>query len=87
MTSDLDTRISVHKQYLIPGFSKRYGVHLLVHAERFETMPEAIKREKQLKKWSRARKIALIETNNPSWRDLYSELSGLVDPASIPKLI
>src|SRR5262245_50701273 len=80
VTSDFISRISEHKQDLIEGFTKRYGVHRLVHIEFFETMNEAIAREKQLKKWSRARKIALIEQSNPDWRDLYLELSGLVDP-------
>jgi len=82
VTSDFITRISEHKQDLIEGFTKRYGVHRLVHIEMFPTMDEAIAREKQLKKWSRARKIALIEEDNPDWRDLYPELSGLVDPDS-----
>ena len=77
VTSDLVGRISEHKQSLIDGFTKRYGVHTLVHFEIFDEMEAAIRREKQLKKWPRARKLALIEVANPTWRDLYWEASGL----------
>ncbi len=80
MTSEIIDRISIHKQDLIEGFTKRYCVHLLVHLEFHDTMDEAIRREKQLKKWPRQRKIELIERGNPAWRDLYPEVSGLVDP-------
>ncbi len=79
VTSDIEGRISVHKQDILPGFTSRYGVHRLVHVENFDTMDEAIKREKQLKKYSRAGKIALIEKGNPGWRDLYWEMTGLID--------
>ncbi len=87
VTSDLIDRISIHKQDLVAGFTKRYGVHLLVHNEYFDTMDEAIRREKQLKKWLRRDKVALIEHSNPNWHDLYTDVYGLIDPKSIPKLI
>lgn len=74
VTSDLASRISVHKQDLVEGFTKRYAVHTLVHYELFDTMPAAIAREKQVKKFSRARKIALIEEGNPNWLDRYEEI-------------
>ena len=74
VTSDLPGRISVHKQDLVEGFTKRYRVHLLVYYELHDTMPVAIAREKQLKKFSRARKLALIEAANPDWRDLYEDV-------------
>jgi putative endonuclease len=74
VTSDLPGRVSVHKQDLIDGFSKKYGVHILVHYELFDTMQEAIAREKQLKKYSRAKKIALIEAANADWLDRYEEI-------------
>ena len=80
VTSDFVGRISVHKQDLIDGFTKRYGVHRLVYIEMHDTMVDAIKREKQLKAWRRAWKIELIERENPEWRDLYPELSGLENP-------
>lgn len=85
VTSDFVSRISLHKQNLIEGFTKRYGVHLLVYIEFHHLMPEAIKREKQIKRWRRAWKIELIERKNPSWRDLYSELSGLRVPEALQK--
>jgi putative endonuclease len=71
VTSGLFGRIAIHQQDLIDGFTKRYGVHRLVYFELFDTMPEAISREKQIKKYGRQRKIALIETKNPAWTDLY----------------
>ena len=71
VTSDLMRRIWEHKNGLIEGFTRRYGVHILVYAERHETMLAAIQREKQLKRWRRAWKIELIERSNPEWRDLY----------------
>jgi len=74
VTSDLPGRVSIHKQDLVDGFTKRYGVHTLVYYELFDTMPDAIAREKQLKKFSRARKIALIEIGNADWRDLYEDI-------------
>lgn len=74
VTSDLPGRVSVHKQDLVDGFTKRYAVHSLVYYELFDTMAEAIAREKQLKKFSRTRKIALIEAGNANWLDLYDEV-------------
>lgn len=83
VTSDLVGRISVHKQNLVKGFTKRYGVHHLVHVEYLPTMEVAIAREKQVKKLPRVEKIGLIEHANPSWRDLYQDISGLIDPATL----
>lgn len=76
VTGDLAARISIHQQDLEDGFTKRYGVHMLVHYEHFETMPDAIAREKCLKKFLRAEKLSLIETNNPHWRDLTSDVQA-----------
>ena len=76
VTGDLAARVSIHQQDLADGFTKRYGVHILVHYEHFETMPDAIAREKQLKKFLRTAKLALIETNNPHWRDLTSDVQA-----------
>jgi putative endonuclease len=87
VTSDLVGRISVHKQALLPGFTSRHGVNRLVDFENHGTMLEAIASEKQLKKCARFRKIALIEQFNPTWRDLYFEVSGLVDPDTIERLV
>ncbi|MBA2127473.1 endonuclease [Hyphomicrobium methylovorum] len=74
VTGDLAARVSIHQQDIAEGFTQRYGVHRLVHYEHFETMLNAIAREKKLKKISRAEKLGLIETANPEWRDLTSEI-------------
>ena len=73
VTSDLIQRIYQHKNSLVKGFSNRYQTHILVYFEQFDDMYEAIKREKQLKKWKRVWKLELIENFNPSWKDLYDE--------------
>jgi putative endonuclease len=74
MTDDLIRRVLEHKQGLIPGFTKIYGVKMLVYYEQTELVLSAITREKQLKKWKREWKIRLIESMNPEWKDLYNEL-------------
>lgn len=74
VTSDLIKRVWEHKNDLVEGFTKKYVVHSLAYFEQFGDMPSAITREKQLKKWNRAWKIRLIESQNPAWKDLYEEL-------------
>mgnify|MGYP006341041223 FL=1 len=74
VTSHLIQRVWQHKQDLIEGFTKKYGVHFLVYYEIHEEMQAAIQREKQLKKWNRQWKINLIEKTNPAWKDLWEEL-------------
>jgi len=74
VTSNLVQRIWQHKEGLAEGFTKKYGVKLLVWYEQHETMESAITREKALKEWQRAWKIALIEKSNPEWNDLYARL-------------
>ncbi len=76
VTSELSKRTWEHKNDMNEGFTKRYGVHQLVYFELHSDMLTAITREKQIKKWNRAWKIRLIETMNPEWRDLYSDLAG-----------
>ena len=78
MTSDLAQRVSLHKQDLIEGFTKKYRVHRLVYYEMHPTMDAAIRREKQLKEWRRLWKIRLIESMNPEWVDLFDERTGEV---------
>ena len=70
VTSHLLARMQQHRSSEIPGFTSRYAVHILARYEFFATMPEAIAREKQLKRWHRQRKINLIESENPDWSDL-----------------
>ena len=71
VTSNLPKRVWEHKNDLIKGFTRKYGVHQLVYFEQLEDMVSAITREKQLKKWNRTWKIRLIEKQNPQWKDLY----------------
>jgi putative endonuclease len=73
VTSNVFTRVNEHKEKLIGGFTSRYNVVKLVYYEEFETMPEAIAREKQIKGGSRQKKIGLIESKNPKWKDLYDD--------------
>ena len=68
------SRVSQHKNDAVAGFTKKYGVHTSVYYERHGDMMAAINREKQIKKWKRAWKLALIEKQNPTWRDLYDTL-------------
>ena len=74
VTSNLTQRVWQHKNNLVEGFTKRYGVHRLVWYEAHESMEGAITREKMLKRWKRAWKIELIDKDNPTWSDLYSTL-------------
>jgi predicted GIY-YIG superfamily endonuclease len=76
VTSNLAERAWQHREGAVPGFTKRYGCKFLVWYEPHERMDEAIGREKQIKSGSRAKKLRLIETMNPSWRDLYEDLAG-----------
>jgi putative endonuclease len=71
VTSDLIKRIWEHKNNMVEGFTKRYGIHQLVWYEVHEGMESAIEREKRLKDWKRKWKLELIESINPSWQDLY----------------
>ncbi len=74
VTSDLARRVWEHREGLIAGFTRRYGVKLLVWYEGFPAIEEAIGCEKRIKAWRRYWKIKLIEERNPEWRDLYEEL-------------
>lgn len=77
VTSNLIQRVWMHRQKCIPGFTKKYHIHLLVYFELCSDISAAIIREKKLKKWNRLWKIRLIEENNPNWNDLWSEIVGL----------
>ena len=74
VTSDLARRIWEHRNDVADGFSGRYGTHMLVYVESHESMEGAITREKQIKAWRREWKLALIERENPEWKDLYEGL-------------
>jgi len=75
VTAYLAQRIFEHRTGAIEGFTKRYGLAILVWYEVHSTMESAIRREKQIKAWKRDWKIRLIETMNPTWRDLYEDLN------------
>jgi putative endonuclease len=70
VTTNIARRVFEHKTDFKKGFTQKYNLHLLVHYEVFETITEAIEREKQLKHWKREWKIELIEKENPEWEDL-----------------
>jgi putative endonuclease len=74
VTSNLVKRTWEHKNNIVEGFTKKYGVHQLVWYELHGTMESAIIREKRLKDWKRAWKLKLIEGKNPEWRDLYETI-------------
>ncbi len=76
ITNDLTRRVYEHKSHIWRGFTAKYNVDRLVWCEVYSNPQEAIAREKQLKKWRRAWKVALIEENNPDWRDLAGDLLG-----------
>jgi len=75
VTNDLARRVYEHKAGMIEGFTKEYRVHRLVYYETYVDVREAIAREKAIKKWRRAWKVALIERDNPTWSDLYDRLN------------
>ena len=74
VTGNLPRRLREHRLGLLPGFTQRYGVKRLVYLESTQDVMAALAREKQIKGWLRARKIALIESQNPGWQDLAATL-------------
>ena len=76
VTAALVTRVFLHREGDLPGFTQRYGIHRLVFYEWHDDMPAAIRREKQIKEWHRSWKLALVERTNPYWRDLWPDLVG-----------
>ena len=74
VTSDIHKRVWQHKNNLVEGFTKKYNLHKLLYFEYFETIQQAIIREKQIKDMDRKDKLALIKYMNPTFRDLYQDL-------------
>lgn len=74
VTSNLVSRIYQHRNGLVAGFTKRYGLKRLVYVEPHESMPHAILREKNVKSWPRAWRVRLIASTNPNWDDLYETI-------------
>ena len=83
MTNSLDRRVWEHQHGLINGFSKQYRCQRLVYYELFDDVGKAIDREKQLKRWSRAKKAWLIERRNPTWEDLAQGLGQPYPPGTV----
>ena len=74
VTGDLRQRAYQHKEKLVEGFTKRYNTTKLIYYEVFDSIENAIAREKQIKDYSRRKKIALIKSTNPDFLDLYTSL-------------
>ena len=74
VTSNLPKRVWEHREGVVDGFAKEYGVKTLVWYEVHDNAESAITREKQLKKWNRLWKLGLIEEKNPEWKDLFGEI-------------
>ncbi len=83
VTSDLVGRTWQHREHVVDGFTKTYGVTRLVWYEPHGTMDTAITREKQVKAWKREWKIRMIEEANPYWNDLWSDIIGRTDNVKI----
>ena len=75
VTSDLLRRVSEHRDDTVGGFTRKYGVKMLVYFEELESIIVAIQREKTLKHWVRRWKLNLIESQNPGWRDLWEDVA------------
>jgi|SRR5713101_7391793 len=70
VTNDLERRVGEHKRGEVPGFTSKYGLDRLIYFEEHSDIRAAIEREKQIKRWRRAKKLVLIESLNPHWSDL-----------------
>ncbi len=70
VTNNLERRAAQHRDKLIPGFTAKYSIKYIVYFEEFDYIDQAINREKQLKRWTRAKKIKIIEKFNANWDDL-----------------
>ena len=88
VSSDRHQRMAKHDQGLIDGFTKKYAIKQLVYYEFFESMPDAIKREKRLKEWHRAWKVRLILAMNSEWRNLFDPATGdiALGPSDVDRL-
>jgi putative endonuclease len=84
-TSRLQLRVQQHKQGVFEGFTNAYDCHRLVYFEHYQTATVAIAREKQLKRWSRSKKIVLLEKENPTWEDLSADWGEPVERFEEPK--
>jgi putative endonuclease len=74
VTNNLIRRVYEHKNKLVKGFTAKYNINKLIYYEVFSDVRDAIYREKQIKSWSRKKKIEMVEKFNPEWKDLYEEI-------------
>jgi putative endonuclease len=74
VTNNLARRVYEHKNDIVEGFTKKYGIHRLVYYEQYQDITFALQREKQMKKWNRQWKINRIQEQNPDWKDLYDAI-------------
>jgi putative endonuclease len=81
VTNNLENRIAEHRSGMGGGFTRRYNVNVLVYAEEYAYVEDAIAREKELKAWRRSKKNALVERSNPTWADLFSPGEAFKDPS------
>ncbi len=86
VTSHLWNRMAQHTQHLIEGFTSKYNVSRLVYYEFYDTMYEAIAREKRLKKWRRAWKVKFVERMNPEWINLYDPETGEIFDGTVESI-
>ena len=80
VTNDLERRMYEHKGKFVEGFTKRYNIDMLVYYEVTDDINGALTREKQIKDWRRSKRVALIESTNPQWRDLSDGWFSLAPP-------
>jgi putative endonuclease len=85
VTSDLEGRIWQHKHEITPGFARKHDCKLLVWFETHNDIAEAIRREKQIKRWHREWKLRLIEERNPQWRDLWLDIFKAPEVSILPE--
>ena len=83
VTSDLVQRVWEHREHVVDGFTRQYGVVRLVWYEPHPTMESAILREKRIKQWNRAWKVRMIDAFNPSWRDLWVDVTDQAPRADV----
>ena len=79
VTNDLERRMFEHKNKLVRGFTSRYRLNKLLYFETYQYVEDAIRREKNMKKWKRQWKIDLIEKDNPNWKDLSKDWTYLIE--------
>ena len=83
VSTNLQLRVAEHKRHLLPGFTSRYRIERLVFFETWGHIRDAIHREKQIKGWRRSKKVALIESKNPTWADMSEGWFGKTDARAV----